>query len=104
MSENSYKLLLRDHATLELKEAYSWYEEQQQGLGEEFIKSIGEKLDKITNNPQHYKKTYKNYREALADRFPFLIVYIANETAKEILVVAIFHTSRNPKVKYRNRS
>ena len=103
MTEDLYKLQLRDHATRELKEVYAWYEEQQTGLGEEFAKEIHEKLKKITNNPQHYKNTYKNYREALVDRFPFLIVYIVAESAKEILIIAIFHTSRNPKIKYKNK-
>jgi len=87
MTESTYKLQLRDYATRELEEAYAWYEE----------------LKKITNNPQHYKKTYKNYQEALVDRFPFLIVYTVVEPVKEILVIAIFHTSRNPKIKYRNK-
>lgn len=101
MSEDIYQLTLRDHAVLELNEAYNWYEERQTGLGEDFLRSVEEKLKKISSNPQHYKKTYKNYREALADRFPFLIVYVVNDAVKEIIVMAVFHTSRNPKTKYK---
>ncbi|MBI2966516.1 MAG: hypothetical protein HYY40_01715 [Bacteroidetes bacterium] len=42
---------------------------------------------------------YKNFREALLKRFPYLIVY---EIVKDKTVIhSFFHTSRNPKKKYK---
>ncbi len=95
-----YSIKLRDKASQEIIEAFLWYEEQQEGLGEKFKAKIQDKFSKICQNPFHYKNSYKKYREALTDTFPFLIVYCIDEKESEIIVVALFHTSRNPKNKF----
>jgi toxin ParE1/3/4 len=96
-----YSYDLREEASAEFINAYVWYEGQREGLGDLFEIAVYNKLDKICRNPLHYKVTYKKYHEALVEKFPFLIVYTIDEKAKEILVFAIFHTSRNPKKKFR---
>ena len=101
MSNTDYKIQIRDQAAFEFSKAFIWYNEQKEGLGEEFASAVQGALNKVANNPYHYKKTYKNYHEALVDKFPFLIVYVVKENGQEIIVIAIFHTSRNPKAKYR---
>jgi plasmid stabilization system protein ParE len=97
----NYSFELKDHALNELTEAFLWYEKEQEGLGYLFRTKFLEKLNKICNNPYHYKVSYKNCHEALTDKFPFLIVYKIDEKAGCVIVVAIFHTSRNPKKKFR---
>jgi plasmid stabilization system protein ParE len=97
----SYSYILKHEATIEFVEAFVWYEEQQEGLGELFNVTIESKLRKICNNPLHYKISHKKFHEALVDRFPFLIVYFVDEKNKIIVVTAIFHTSRNPKKKFK---
>lgn len=97
----TYSFVLRDEAVREYTEAFIWYEEQQDGLGQVFKRAIQNKLKSICDNPVHYKISYKNYHEALADKFPFLIIYTVDEKAKLITVMAVFHTSRNPKRKFR---
>lgn len=97
----TYSFVLRDEAVREYTEAFIWYEEQQDGLGDLFKLIFQNKLKSICNNPLHYKKSYKSYHEALTDKFPFLIVYTVDEKAKVVTVIAIFHTSRNPKRKFR---
>lgn len=37
ITDNPYQLLIKDKAALELKEAYTWYEKRQNGLGEQFL-------------------------------------------------------------------
>ncbi|WP_295668046.1 type II toxin-antitoxin system RelE/ParE family toxin [uncultured Mucilaginibacter sp.] len=97
----SYSFILKREASLEFSDAYVWYEEQQEGLGEFFNAMVEEKLKKICKNPFHYKISYKKFHEALTDKFPFLIVYFIDEQNKLIVVTAIFHTSRNPKKKFK---
>ena len=97
----AYSFILRQEAVKEFTEAYVWYEEQQEGLGDQFRNEFQEKLELICNNPFHYKKPYKRFHEALTHRFPFLIVYTVEEKVNQIVVIAIFHTSRNPKKKFR---
>jgi len=97
----AYPFIINEEAIKELTEAFLWYEEQQSGLGKEFRTEVHNKLDKVCHNPLHYKISYKNFHEALIERFPFLIVYFIDEKNKLIIVTAIFHTSRNPRNKYK---
>lgn len=96
-----YSLNLRQEASVEYVDAFDWYEEQQEELGEKFKRAINAKLNLICNNPYHYKSSYKNFREAVVGKFPFLIVYTVDEGQKLVTIIAIFHTSRNPKKKLR---
>jgi hypothetical protein len=99
----SYTCELRHEAAAEFTNSYIWYEEQQDNLGDKLIADFYSKLNQICKNPHHYKTSYKNYHEALTDKFPFLIVCQIDEDKKKIIVMvmAIFHTSRNPKKKFR---
>ena len=97
----NYSFELREEATREFADAYVWYEEQQEGLGLLFKRSVDDKLKQICSNPLHYKAAYKRFHQSLTDKFSFLIVYTINEKNKLITVFAIFHTSRNPRKKFR---
>ena len=74
-----YTYELREEAVKEFTNSYIWYEEQQVDLGSKFISAFYAKLHQICKNPYLYKSSYKNYHEALTDKFPFLIVYHINE-------------------------
>ena len=97
----AYSFIIKEEAMKELTEAVLWYEEQQEGLGKSFRTNFHDKLKRVCNNPLYYKASYKKYHEALIDTFPFQIVYAINEAKNLIIVIAIFHTSRNPKRKFR---
>jgi len=96
-----YSFVIKEEAAKELTDAFLWYEEQQDGLGIIFRTKILAKLNKVCANPLHYKSSYKKFHEALIDTFPFLIVYIIDDKQLRIIVMAIFHTSRNPIKKFR---
>jgi hypothetical protein len=51
----SYSYSLKREASIEFADAFVWYEEQQEGLGELFNISVEDKLKQICNNPFHYK-------------------------------------------------
>lgn len=36
----NYEVLLRPEAEADITEAYQWYEEQAEGLGEEFLRAV----------------------------------------------------------------
>jgi len=99
----AYSFIIKDEAIKELSEAIIWYEDQQDGLGITFRTNFYTKLGQVCANPLHYKNSYKKYDEVLTDKFPFLIVYTVDEKVKQIIIIAIFHTSRNPKKKFRKR-
>jgi len=95
------KMIFHIEAEDEFTDSYIWYEDKKEGLGEQFRISINNLLQDILKNPSHHPKKKLNYREAVVNTFPFIIVYEILEKINAIHVAAIFHTSRNPKLKYR---
>ncbi len=85
----------------EFKDAVKWYEEKEAGLGIDLEKEIITKVEMITKYPLRYRVSKGYYRQTLIKRFPYLIVYRYNKLKQQITIASIFHTSRNPKYKYR---
>jgi toxin ParE1/3/4 len=82
-------------AEIEAAEAIDWYEEKQAGLGTAFRESVESAISSIQANPFAYPIVQgSKVRRALTERFPYSIIYSVETDA--ILVVSVFHTSRNP--------
>ena len=80
------------------KNAYDWYESQQNNLGEIFLASLNDCFSRVQFQPKANSKIKKNYRQARLKKFPYVVVYVIIK--EEIIVFSIFHTSRDPKNKY----
>ncbi len=93
-----YPLILKPQAVLMARDAYQWYEDQRHGLGELFLTELDSCLKKIQTNPTANSKVVKNYRQGILRRFPYVIVY--EILHKEIIILSIFHTRRNPDQKF----
>jgi hypothetical protein len=96
-----YALLLKDKAVAEIKLAYDWYEEQMDGLGERFLNIVKQNSELILSNPNRFKTTYKNFKEIYLREFPFVIIYFIDQTNAKIVIISVFHCSRNPKLKFK---
>jgi len=94
-------LQISEEADREWTEAALWYDKQSPGLGNRFIEMVESKLELISKYPERYPKRKGNFREALVNIFPYIIVYSFYETEKTVVVHSIFHTSRHPGKKYR---
>lgn len=88
-------------AIKELEESSDYYEEKQDGLGERFVLAIYKSVKSIENNPEAYVRRNSLYREIVVDDFPYVVVYRYNKSKNGLSVTHVFHTSRNPKRKYR---
>ncbi len=98
----SYTYRLHPSATQDYYEAFIWYEEQQKGLGEKFIKAVRQKIEAIAFRPEAYgSRNNRRFREARVDFFPYLIVFKIRKKTKEIFISSIHHTKRHPRKKYR---
>lgn len=97
----AFQVIFHPLADKEFSTAYHWYEERLEGLGVRFAEAIEERLNQIARSPFLYPKKKKNYRAAKAESFPYLIIYKVYDKKKVILISAIYHTSRNPRGKYR---
>lgn len=93
----SYKLEIRPLATMEMVEAYDWYEEQRVGLGLEFLEALEEFYDSLLRNPHSYSYYDEPVREGKLPRFPYTVVYEVINTS--IIVYSVFMTSQDPSTK-----
>jgi len=94
-----YQLVIKPGAIEMAKEAYKWYEEQQPGLGDLFLIELDSCYDKLETFPLVYAKIKKNFRQIILKTFPYVVVF---EIFKdEVVIYAVFHTSRNPGKKFK---
>ncbi len=92
----NYQIIITPEAEKDLDEAFKRYEKNSPGLGVEFLNCVDESLKVIQDTPEIYQNVYKNIRRALTHRFPYGIFYIIEEDV--IIVLAVFHAKRNPKI------
>lgn len=77
-------------ADKEWTEAALWYDKQSPGLGNRFIVMVEKKLELIAKYPERYPKRKGNFREALVNIFPYIIVYSFYETKETVVIYSIF--------------
>ena len=94
-----HQIVIKPRAIEMIKEAYDWYELQQPGLGDLFLKDIESCYDKLEANPVSYAKIRKNFRQILLKTFPYVLVFEIMKT--EVVVYTVFHTSRSPRKKFK---
>lgn len=95
-----YQLILKHRAITMAKQAYEWYEDKNTGLGEVFLLELDSCYKKLEAQPTYYRKLKKNFRQLQLKRFPYVVVYEIMKT--KVVVFAVFHTSRNPKEKFKD--
>jgi plasmid stabilization system protein ParE len=89
-------LLLRAEAAADVEAAYVWYEKQRPGLGAEFLDAVQSTLGMIREHPAAAPVVHEDIRRSLLKRFPYGVYY--RQIAGDIVVIACFHASRNPRV------
>jgi plasmid stabilization system protein ParE len=95
-----YQLIIRPYAIKMAENAYQWYEEQQNGLGDLFLLELENCYDKLVLFPVLYNKVRKDFRQIILKKFPYVVVYKIIE--EKVVVYSVFHTSRNPRKKFKN--
>jgi plasmid stabilization system protein ParE len=91
-------------AEKEIRKSFDWYEEKSDGLGFRFVAAIDDAINSISKNPEAYHNRKGNSREFVVKTFRYVIVYRVLKKESLISILHIFHTSRNPKYKYKRKS
>ena len=94
-------VVISSRAQKEIEESWAWYEDRFAGLGDRFLNKILDRLHQIELNPDRFPTRFRSYKEAPVDTFPFLVIYRVSKKSSIVRLVSVFHTSRNPKKKYR---
>jgi len=94
------RVRLHPEARDELRSGALWYEEQREGLGDDFVAEVNATLDRIAGAPQSVPlwpgatATAVPIRKAMVHRFPYAMAF--EEDADVILVLAVAHARRRP--------
>lgn len=93
------ELRLLDEAREEMRQSAHWYDDQREGLGDDFLDEVHGAFERIEEHPKRHKRvdvddSEREVRRVLLKRFPFLVVYEIR--AEEIIVVAVAHGKRKP--------
>ena len=81
-------------AQRELDEAVSYYNGQVAGLGDVFLLEAVAAIERIRRFPDAWHPLGENVRRCRFRRFPYGLIYHADESG--VLVVAVAHSHRRP--------
>jgi hypothetical protein len=93
----NYKIKIEPEAHLDIQEAIDWYNQQQPGLGRRFHTEVKVSF-KTLETHQFFQVRYDNVHCFILKKFPYMVHYTIDEQNKNIIVRAVFNTSRNPTI------
>ena len=91
----TYRVEFTPEASVDIAEAFSWYEARRAGLGAEFAAELEHTLGLVGTMPGMGRVVYRALRRALVRRFPFAVYYAFSGDLIEIR--AVLHGSRHPR-------
>ncbi len=91
-----YSILVTLDARVETQEAFYWYEDRTEGLGDEFLRELEHCYSKLRGNPMAYSYLENSpiLRHMILHRFPYTVIYIVVKDS--VNIVSVKHTSRKP--------
>ena len=92
----SLPVVLRQEARDEFDDAFDWYEQQRPGLSMDLVAEVQGVFDRISATPKLFPQIFKDVRRAVMLRFPYSIFYRIEP--RQIVLLAVFHSKRNPKI------
>lgn len=94
-----YQLEIKESARKGAVDAFLYYEDQQEKLGDRFLDKMELLLNDISRHPKLYPEKYKQFRQALIKPFPYLIIFEIIQS--KIIVYKVILAKRNPKKFYK---
>jgi plasmid stabilization system protein ParE len=91
----AHRIITRHDAEIDITEAAIWYQQQQTGLGDEFLAEIDTAIISAAENPSQYPRLRRKpqVRRVLTPRFPYRIFFILRPDA--IVVLRVLHSARH---------
>lgn len=88
------RMVIRQDAADELREAKRWYDSQRIGLGRDFAAEVAQTVRAARETPERFPFVEGKVQRALLKRFPFGVFFRVRQD--ELVVIAVFHLRRNP--------
>ena len=92
----NWKVVFSSRVEDDVAAVAAWYEEKQAGLGCAFIEEVIGVWRELAVNPllAARKHPTKNLRWRYPERFPYRIIYEADDTSRVVLVLRVIHAAR----------
>lgn len=90
-----FQVVILEKAFQEIENARDFYENNQINLGTSFTKEVFSIIEILESNPLLFPVKFNNMREALVNKFPFVVIFEVLPN-NEIIVLSVFHFRRNP--------
>jgi toxin ParE1/3/4 len=89
------QIIIRSQAESDITDAAIWYQNQQVGLGEEFVAEVYAAIAHASENPRHYRRLRRRpeVRRVPTQRFPFRIFFVVRADA--FVVFRVLHAARD---------
>jgi len=97
-----FSVHIAEAAENDITDSFFWYESQESGLGFRFKNNLEQSILHIQKHPTRFPKKLLSTRVCFLSNFPYGIHFNIDFNLNQILIVAVFHTSRNPNV-WKNR-
>ena len=88
------KIEFLEEAQFELDETIEYYNNEESGLGDDFLQEVLNALDRIVRFPEAWHPLSKNTRRCQTRRFPYGVIYTVIDEL--VLVISISNLHRNP--------
>lgn len=92
----SFALELRPEAKSDIVEAVKWYDSQSAAVGDQLHQELQSVFDRMKGNPRQYQILTDLIHIAYLKRFPYLVTFFIDESARKVLVLGLFHQHRDP--------
>jgi len=90
------RFIVRPLAEADLEDAARWYEDERAGLSERFLSDVDRTIARIRERPFEFPAVSGDVRRALLHTFPYAVYFRTSDEA--VVVLAVLHLRRNPKV------
>lgn len=95
------RLHVEVEAEQDLQAAFDWYESERSGLGDEFLLAVEAAFAAVARRPESFAMVESDIRRASLRRFPYGVFYLIH--GDSIIVVAVMHAKRNPRLWLKRR-
>ena len=90
----TYRIEIRPNAIRDVERAAAWYEQQEPGLGERFIREVFDAAELLAKNPLVYRVRHQTLgiRWCYPAYFPYRIVFRCS--GNRVIIAAVLHAAQ----------
>lgn len=95
-----FKLIISEAAESQIKEVFLNYNLISDKVADNFLMQLDNCINSIHKNPTIFQVFRIYFRQVPLKKYPYVVIY-SIENKNTIVILSVFHTSRNPSKKLR---